>query len=136
MPTYFDEFTSNDNLDANTLNAKLQELDTAIANLANGGFNFNQVLFPRSISSLGIKSGSITPTQSYHHVSAESGTTDDLTFITGIDRMLLILEADTNDTITVKHGVSNIYLRDEADFDLGSDNALMLFYNGSQWLEV
>lgn len=96
---------------------------------------------------LTLASGAITPTQMYHAVAAESGTADDLTTIntsgytqlsdaSNTYRPVLVLQADTGDTITVKHGSGNITLNGGVDIALSGDKQLLLFYNGTNWSDV
>lgn len=91
-------------------------------------------------TTLTIASGVVTMTQGYHLIAAESATSDDLDTISvssalnlGTYRPILIIQADTGDTITVKHGTGNIVLNSAADFSLTAAKALMLFYNGTNW---
>ena len=72
-----------------------------------------------------IATGIITVTQSNHIITAETSTTDDLVTITigaalvSTSHSLIIrLQADTGDTITIKHGTGNIELASGADFSL------------------
>ncbi|MGB1284983.1 MAG: hypothetical protein ACPG7F_00500 [Aggregatilineales bacterium] len=63
--------------------------------------------------------------------AAESGTTDDLIEITGMTiGDIILLAADSGDTITVKHNDAGatikIYLSGEADLDLTERNPIML----------
>lgn len=93
-------------------------------------------------STLTIASGAITVTAGAHIVAAESGTTDDLDTISlasslsGVSRMLLLLQADAGDTITVKHGTGNINFNSAADFALSGDKTLLLYYDGTNWADV
>ena len=73
-------------------------------------------------------------------VAAESSTTDDLSTITysvsGVTSGFVVLRADTGDTITIKHGVDNISLNDASDFALSGDKTVMLFWDGTVWVDV
>jgi hypothetical protein len=90
-----------------------------------------------AISILTISSGSVTATQINHTIAAESGTTDDLDTITAADdRTLLVIQADTGDTITVKNGTGNIQLNSGADFSLTGDATLLLYYDGTNWSDI
>lgn len=83
-------------------------------------------------SILTLSSGEITVTKNNHFVAAESGTTDDLVTISGAtDYQWLLLQADTGDTITVKHGTGNIYLTGEIDFELSGNRGLLLYSDGT-----
>lgn len=125
MPEYFTALTANDNLDATTLNERLQDLEDAIA----------RALLPTP-TGVTIASGAISATRLTHVVSAESGTTDDLSVISAAgDCQVLYLRAAFNHTITVKHG-TNIVLRSGSDFVLDNNNALHLYYADAKWYEV
>jgi hypothetical protein len=79
-----------------------------------------------------ISGGAITATKSTHIIAAETGTEDDLDTINGLtDRQLLLIKADTGDTITVKHATGNIHFDSGADFELSGDSWLLLFYDGT-----
>lgn len=92
--------------------------------------------FKNSATILTLASDTVTVTQNVHTIAAETGTTDDLATINGgTDRQLLIIQADTGDTITVKHGTGNINLNGAADFDLSGDKTLLLFYDGVNWAD-
>lgn len=91
---------------------------------------------------LTIDSGVITITQSKHTLAAESGVTDELATIT-IDininpgyEGIVVLQADTGDTITLKHGTGNIDLTSGMDFILYSDDLIELYYDGTNWRDT
>lgn len=97
---------------------------------------FHHPIILDNSETLTISSGAIEVTTDYHTIAAESGTTDTLDTITPNEnaaRQLLMLEADTGDTITVSHGTGNIYLSGEADYSLESDRKLFLFWDGTIW---
>ena len=79
----------------------------------------------------------------YLSLNPETGTTDDLDTINGgrvSDILLLTSETHTN-TITVKHNTGNIFATGRTDVILKANVAgqipvLVLFYNGSKWLEL
>ena len=95
-----------------------------------------------SPTTLTIASGVVTMTQGSHIIAAESGTTDDLDTINAPSDLqsgyypLLILIADSGDTITVKHGTGNITLNSAGDFSLTSSKALALWYDGTNWHDL
>jgi len=92
---------------------------------------------------LTIASGVVTQTQEFHKLAAQTGTTDDLDTVTPLNesttlvtyRPKLIIMADTGDTITVKHNTGNISLAGAAHIALTGENVLVLFYNGSKWVD-
>ena len=49
---------------------------------------------------------------------------------------LVVLEADTGDTITVKHNVGNIHLDGAADKVLVNGNKFTLMFNGTDWEQL
>jgi hypothetical protein len=88
-------------------------------------------------TTLTISSGAVTVTTDYHVIAAESGTTDDLDTITAAnDRQILVIQADSGDTITVKHATGNIELYHKEDCPLEDGQTLMLFYDGSVWRDL
>ena len=97
-------------------------------------------------TTLTVASGAVTITQNLHIIAAESGTTDNLDTITlGYDALsvdsveyypLLFLQADTGDTITIRHGQDNIDLPGDADIPLGDDEWIALLWNGTNWQTV
>lgn len=108
---------------------------TGIATLGAIGFD--------AATTLTISSGTIIINQGTHTIAAESGTADDLDTIqfVGIggvapNTMLLVLQADTGDTITIKHGTGNISLNGAADFELSGSKRLLLYYDSNGWSDV
>lgn len=98
-------------------------------------------------TNLGIVDDAITPTDSYHEVTSQSSTSDDLATIntsgfpqltdsTDTYQPLLILQAADTHTITVKHGTGNISLNGGADFELSGEKQLLLFWNGTNWTDL
>ena len=93
--------------------------------------------FKTAASALTIASGAVTATQNLHTITSESGTTDDLATITAAaDRTLLLLQATATHTITVKHGTGNISLNGAVDFVLTGNKALLLFWDGTKWVDL
>jgi hypothetical protein len=83
-----------------------------------------------------IGSGAVTVDKDFHVVAAESGTADDLVTISGgVAGQLLVLRADSGDTITVKR-TGNIALNGEVDFSLSGDKSLLLVYDGTVWSDT
>ena len=85
--------------------------------------------------------GTITRTQAYHVVAANAGVADNLDQIDGgVEGDILIILADTGDTITVRHNQGgagdNIWLAGGADIDLDNDDHLMLIFDGTWWCDV
>jgi hypothetical protein len=99
-----------------------------------------------SADTLTIASGVVTVDQSIHIIAAEAGTTDDLDTIT-LDypqitvasttyRPLLLITADTGDTITLKNGTGNIACSTNKDIALDDEMYALLVYNGTNWVNV
>jgi len=65
-------------------------------------------------------------------LAAESGTADDLdtATVTGSPRIILF-QADSGDTITIKHNTGNIKFNSSADFLLSGDKTIALFWDGT-----
>ncbi len=79
---------------------------------------------------LTISSEEITVTQSYHRVAAETGVTEDLVTINGgIDGDLIILIADTGDTITIRETGNITTLAGSVAID--QTNRFIAIYNAS-----
>jgi len=77
---------------------------------------------------LTIATGAVTVTQNTHIIAAETGITDDLDTINGtIDRQLVAIQADTGDTITIKHGTGNITVLTGNDLPISGDDWVLLF---------
>lgn len=88
--------------------------------------------FRKAATTLTISGGSVTATQTLHIIAAETGTEDDLDTISGLtSRQLLLIQADSGDTITVKHGTGNVHFDSGVDFDLAGDSWLLMFYDGT-----
>ena len=85
-----------------------------------------------------IASGEVTLTQSLTTIAAESGTADDLDTMTAGKGHgdLVILKADTGDTITIKHGTGNIATASAADLTLSGNKAIAFIFDGTNWLEL
>jgi hypothetical protein len=89
-------------------------------------------VFPEP-TTLTISSGAVTITQSTHIIAAESGTSDNLdTITTSDDYVLLLLQADTGDTITLTES-GNITLNGQDTVRFIADSEIMLFYDGTKW---
>jgi len=112
------------------------EQDKAL--LGDGTFAFRHLTSTAS-ETLTIASGVVTGTStaSYFKIAAESGTAGDLDTLTltGAPR-LIVLQADTGDTITVKHSTDNIELNGAVDFELSGDKTLALFWDGTNLADV
>lgn len=70
-------------------------------------------------------------------LAAETGTADDLdtATVTGAPRIILF-QADSGDTITVKHSTGNIELNGATDFALSGDKTLALFWDGTNLADI
>ena len=103
---------------------------------------FNGSLALAEATTLTIATGVVTVNQVKHIIAAESGTTDDLVTIT-VDSSIgagyegiLILQADTGDTITLKDGDGNFTSGNNADLILEGDARVVLEYSGSSWIPL
>lgn len=93
--------------------------------------------FKTAANALVVSAGAVTATQNLHTITSESGTSDDLTTITAAAlRTLLLIYATATHTITVKHGTGNISLNGAADFILSGNKSLLLFWNGTAWVDL
>lgn len=79
----------------------------------------------------------LSPKYSFFLIAAQTGTADDLSTltVTGLPR-LIMLQADTGDTITVKHNVGNIKLAVGLDYVLSGDKTLCLFWDGTNLADI
>ena len=100
-------------------------------------------LAPKMPTTLTIATGVVTATQYLHIIAAESGTTDDLATITAatVDTgftTMIVITADTGDTITVKHDAGNIVLDGAADKDIEAGDYMPLYYDAAagEWHDV
>ena len=102
----------------------------------NGTTSLKKLAFV-SPSILTLASDAVTVINSYHLIAAQTGTADDLvTISSGTAYQMLTIQADTGDTITVKHGTGNIFLNSASDFSLAGDKTLALFHDGTNWSDV
>jgi len=87
---------------------------------------------------LTLSSDACTATQTLHIIAAQSGTTDNLATITAAKGVgdLLIIAADTGDTITIKHSTGNIRTCDARDATITPDSVAILLRMGTNWLVV
>jgi len=93
--------------------------------------------FALAATPLTIAAGAVTVTRSLHTLTSQAGLADDLDTITAAgDRTLLLLQATATHTITIKHGTGNISLNGAADFVLSGEKTLLLFWNGTKWVDV
>ncbi len=122
--------SSGANVDDTVVNPPLAELDSAIV---------QGELFGAS-SILTISGGVVTLTGAFHVIAAQTSTTDDLDTITqavgALTPQLIVLQADSGDTITVKHGTGNIQTRTGLDLTLSDAIALLFFWDGTQWIDL
>ena len=99
-----------------------------------GRLNFGTNRYKRTITSDAIAANSY----GYITVEPETGATDNLKTITGGrtgDLILLQLESPSY-FITIKNGTGNITLDGSSDLVLTSLDKLILFYNGSAWVQM
>jgi hypothetical protein len=94
---------------------------------------------PPSYPGLTISSGAITVTKPFHTVDTESAaSSDDLDTINGgrAGHTLILRAHNSARTVVAKNGTGNIKLAG-SDFSLdNSDDTLVLFHNGTNWLEL
>jgi hypothetical protein len=86
------------------------------------------------IATIPIASGVLTITSAMVIAQAESGTADDIATITpdiesinATDRYFILIEADSGDTITLKHGTGNLSFVNATDIVLASGERALLF---------
>lgn len=121
---------------ASDVKTPLDNLVTLINNILNGSQAFDAVKYQAATIKT-LSSDAFTRDLNTHIVAAQTGTADDLSTINGgINGQSLFLQADTGDTITVKHAVGNINLNNGADYALSGTKTLMLWYNGTGWADI
>jgi len=82
-----------------------------------------------------ISTAVITATQSYHTIAAQTGTTDTLSTINGdVGGDMLVMKADTGDTITVDNA-GNILLAG-GTMALTANDTITLISDGTNWRET
>lgn len=117
------------------LNRAFGQLDSRLTRMSNGLETVNRLRLNASTGVTISAGGAIAVSRSYHVVSANSGTSDNLDSISGgTEGDLLSLVADTGDSITVRHAVGNIYTSDGNDLILRELHPTWFFYNGSNWV--
>lgn len=91
-------------------------------------------------STLTIASNAVTITATSHIIESSSGTSDTLKTINGgVKGMLLLLQADADDTITIHNyasGSDNIKLNGGSDFTLSGAKKLCLTWDGTYWSDT
>lgn len=89
-------------------------------------------------SEVTIASGVATVTQACHTLAPQTGDTDDLDTITGVNAGGFVLIAPkSGKTITVKHNTGNIWLQGKQDIDLDDDNDCILLWKlGTKLVDV
>ena len=107
-----------------------------------GSVNIHALAF-KAATTLTLSGGAQVVTQKLHIIASEVGATDDLDTLTlGYDCLsldttdywpLLMLKADTGDTITIRHGTGNFDLPGDGDAILTDDCWLMFIHNGTNW---
>ena len=86
------------------------------------------------LTGLTIATGAVTRTRSYHTISAQTGTTDDLdTINSGTQGDLLVIQAYAGHTITVRHEIDNISLNGGANVNVSGKQKMALIYDGTYW---
>lgn len=106
------------------------------------GVNDDGRLIMGELSALTLASGAVTATENSHVIQAETGTVDDLDTITAggnlVAGSLLLIRADSGDTIVVRHNQGNIHLFNGSNVVLNDVNKfLALVYDGSaDWSQL
>jgi hypothetical protein len=128
--------TPDTNIDSSDVSVPITNLVTILNAVLNGTQAFDrQKRQAPTIKTLA--SDVLTVDLDNHFVAAQTGTTDDLQQILGgVQGQTLFLQADTGDTITVKHGLSNIKLNSSSDVVLSGTTVLMLYYDGTDWADT
>ena len=103
------------------------------------GLDLDGSFAPANATTLTITTGAVTVSQMRHIIAAESGTSDILTTI-NVDSTIasgyggiLILQADTGDTITIDDAADNIFTGNNADIILTGDARLIVEQVGTNF---
>lgn len=127
---HHDAIASGANADDTVVNSPLSQLDSALV----------QGELYGSLSILTLSGGVVTLTGGWHAIAAETGTTDDLDTITqavgALTPQTIVIQADTGDTIAVKHSTGNIELAGAVDVSLSGNDRMVLFYDGTNWADI
>lgn len=139
MPDYYTTIPNSAEMTAALFNARLTELNNALADLVAGGNAINRINLGSPVE-LTIASGVVTRSRSNHTIDTEADSAeDDLTTINGgvTGDVIHISAAAAGRTVVVKHGTGNIYLYSNMDKRLDSiRKVITLKYDGFQWNET
>lgn len=120
---------------ASNLNAPLGELDTALTNILAGDANFTgmQIATPNAVTLDG--SGIATLTQNSHTISSNSGITDTLSSISGLNNgEYVFLRATSGHTITIEHNtILNVSGQNET---MTNSTVFLLIKLGGIWYTI
>lgn len=116
----------------------VDSIGSLLARLDSGGNLLPNALYASWTSaSTGLLSDAFAVSRGYHVLSAESSTSDNLaTIYGGAAGYIIVLQAASGHTITVKHGAGNIYLSGAADYTLSGSKKLLLMRDGTNWADV
>lgn len=120
------------------VNAPLSGIDAGLVNILAGAEPFVQLNLGTPVD-LTIASDTITIVQTRHRVDTQSGAaSDDLSTINGGAEGDMLVLSIVNDarTVTIKHGVGNVFLAGGTDAVLNdSDQVLVLYYVNAKWMD-
>lgn len=109
------------------------ELNAAKMNNIETGIDDIDTFLKEAASEITVSSGGITVTKSRHSVQPESGTSDTIDTISGMDAdtfLILYVSDEGTDTLTLEHGTGNLDCPHGQDFDF-SNGLLLLYYDGT-----
>lgn len=118
-------------IDAADVTTPIDDLTGLINNILNGNQDFDQLAFNQA-TTITISASTLNCVQTLHTVAAQTGTADDIDTIVADNDTFVVLRADAGDTITLKHGLSNITTFSGDDVVLSGNKAVLVFVQGGQ----
>lgn len=109
-----------------------KSIEEHLNDLLNGRLPFERELFAAA-TELTISSGQITTTQHIHTVKAESGTTDDLAWITSDNNKSIILKAKAGHSIAIRHNAGNILVPGGVALGISGNVIVKLWCADNYW---
>lgn len=119
------------------VNKRFHQLDQGLQDWRNGDIVSPQPRLDAAVTLTIDAGGAVVFSQSHHIIAANSGVADDLDTITGgAVGTLLFLYPQSGHTITLRHGVGNIYNKSGADLALASNSYALLSRMAAAWAVV
>jgi hypothetical protein len=139
MTQYVDLIRPGEPGSSRTFNRRFTQLGNALYGWQTGvpQYSFSQLRLLAQATQTIDGSGAVTFNQSSLVVKANSGTVDDLDTISGGDNGdLVFIQPFPSDTITIRHGVGNLFLNRLADFTFAANTYLIMRRTTAGWVSV